>query len=82
MRLPRVRFTVRKLMVVAGVAAVALASFRWVLTEVMWPREYTAVGNTIISTPWMRSRSPVATPGSSSSPSRNEFLRALAVSYS
>ena len=49
MRLPRVRFTVRKLMVVAGVAAVALASFRWVLTEVMWPREYTAVGNTIIS---------------------------------
>jgi len=49
MKPPRVRFTVRTLMKTVGGAAVACAFARWIWTEVLWPREYTCVGNTVIS---------------------------------
>jgi hypothetical protein len=47
--IPRAQITVRTLMKTVVGAAVACAFARWVWTEVLWPREYTCIGNTVIS---------------------------------
>jgi hypothetical protein len=56
MRRSRCHFTVRQMMVAVGVAAVAFCVIRWIMTDVIQPREYTYSGNTLISSRRLNSR--------------------------
>jgi hypothetical protein len=49
MRRSRRHFTVRQMMVAVGVAGVTLCVIRWIMTDIIQPREYTYSGNTLIS---------------------------------
>lgn len=49
MRLSRPRFTVLGMMIAIGVAALIFAMIRWIVTDVIQPREYTYAGNSFIS---------------------------------
>lgn len=49
MRMSRPRFTVRRIMMVVGVSAVVFVIIRWIVTDVIQPKEFTYHGNTFIS---------------------------------
>jgi hypothetical protein len=49
MRPSRPRFSVRGMMIAVGVAAVVFAVIRWIVTDIIQPREYTYSGNQFIS---------------------------------
>jgi hypothetical protein len=49
MRPSRSRFSVRGMLIAVGFAAVLFSVIRWLVTEVIQPREYTYSGNQLIS---------------------------------